>query len=322
MALQRPLDFVNLPTEIHYLIAQVFDPTILTGNVSSTGRPDQTLARLSLVCRRLYREYAPFSTWKYVYLNGKSDYWRARVEGVAAAMSTLSLSPALERILDNPSHGIHARELFIEYAGQWNRTESFSDDPLHESSYELKTQFTSLVALTPHVRAVRCAKLTCWDVAISDTLIASLTRLPELHTVSLRCFDLQIPSPMPLPPLHQVRSLKLATCAELWGLSKYLTSMSRLQELVIADRLPHWHYEIDSMRRVITTNAKTLRLDKLVIKLPLSHEFLVDIANHLRNGSLRELVVRLSRLSGGNVEDVKLLLKEILPQTVLTVDAA
>jgi hypothetical protein len=102
------LSFLDLPVDVHAEIAQTIDPRIGSNpsiyhvsdpdNPSSayrTSQPDLTLSRLT-VCRRLYRIYAPFSTWRNLCIESKSS---------REASPTRSLS----RYLDCPEKGIHAR---------------------------------------------------------------------------------------------------------------------------------------------------------------------------------------------------------------------
>jgi hypothetical protein len=82
--------FVDLPDDIHLEIAQIIDPRIcsLPSSVHaddpvytdyayashSPSRPNQTLTRLTRVCKRLQRIYAPLSTWRNLFIQPASSY--------------------------------------------------------------------------------------------------------------------------------------------------------------------------------------------------------------------------------------------------------
>jgi hypothetical protein len=331
MDIKRPVDFVGLPSVIHYSIAQVLDPTIVTGKVSRTGRPDRTLLRLSRVCRRLYHEYSPFSTWKYIFLEARSIR-STRHLGQPAA--TTSLSPVLKRILDNPDLGNYARELWVQYDGFWKN--GFVD--AFFESFNFKTEFDRFLACTPRLRSVYCVAESSVDVEIPLQLLRSLSSLSELDSLYFRGLDISglRTAMVPVPPFHQVRSLRLVKCTGFEGLTPLLRSTSALRQLEVYDEpikpvagpsaptwtLPRGTYDMAVRALHLVTsveeNAKTLRahLIKLVVELPTPFVQVVGLADFLSEGRLRELVVRLHH---GNVEELKSYVRERLPDLDLFV---
>jgi hypothetical protein len=199
--------FLDLPEEILLELAKIIDPRICSNPSSRHVRepdypdeayyhcqPDLTLSRLTLVCKRLHRIYAPFSTWRSLYI-GAMDLRSAQIVG-----QQLEPSPSLKRVLKYSETGIYAREVVIEYKGFYTEgfVEAFARGNL--------VDFDRFLANTPRLDTVRCINghvTHKYFVRLPIQFFTSLSSLASLRYLQLGEFDMG--SLSSIPPLHQVR---------------------------------------------------------------------------------------------------------------------
>jgi hypothetical protein len=206
--------FLDLPDEILLEIARIVDPTIcfdpsrfhaldseFTFELFPAIRPDQTLARLTLVCKRFHRIYAPVSTWSSLYIRA-NDPRSAKSLG-----EKLETSPSVTRVLDYPETGIYARELLIDYEGYYK--DGFED----ALTCGTLVDFDRFLANTPRLETVRCIGRLPIDAdraCLPIKFFASLSSLASLRYLSLAKFDMHFEVPPSFPCLHQVRILRFS----------------------------------------------------------------------------------------------------------------
>jgi hypothetical protein len=211
------INFVDLPYDIHCEIARIVDPRIgsdpssfhaddpvLTPMAYSHCQPSQTLARLTLVCKRLYHIYAPFSTWRSLYIEDDNT---ARLCG-----RKLGPSPSLTRVLKYPDTGYYARELLIRFT-KHSCSEPFVDAFEHGNMVDINL----FLAKTPRLETVRCIGGRFDHDGDIEELVdrphlptrffASLSPLASLRYLYLGNLDMTF-QVSPPPPLHQVRILR------------------------------------------------------------------------------------------------------------------
>jgi hypothetical protein len=215
--------FLNLPDDIHFEIAQIIasDPSFFSNPsrhfklppklfTDCLSRPNQTLITLTLVCKRLQCIYAPFSTWRNLYIEVRTP----RSAGFLG--KEYELSPSLIRMLKYPETGKYARELLIRYESL--RLNSHSDlSNLADWKFGFVNEFTRgnlvgfdrFLANTPRLESVCCITndVYTWSAArgiirpaVPVQFVTSLSSLASLRHLYLGCFDLPL-----FPPLHQVR---------------------------------------------------------------------------------------------------------------------
>jgi hypothetical protein len=204
--------FLDLPPEIHQRIAQNIDPRICSDPSSlheydpgttvlayKRSRPNQTLARLTLVCRRLLRIYAPFSTWRSLFIDVESPRSTQLLD------EELEPSPSLVRVLKYPETGFYARELLIRYKGFWKK--GFVDAFVIGNLVD----FDRFLANTPRLETVRCiGSARDWSdhAWLPVQFFASLSSVTSLRYLYLGEFDMDFELSPSFPPLHQVRILR------------------------------------------------------------------------------------------------------------------
>jgi hypothetical protein len=212
------LSFVDLPEEIHLEIAKIIDLRLCSlpssrhardsdepENIYTDSQPDLTLARLTLVCKRLHHVYAPFSTWRSLYIEVASNLW-------VEYRKKLEPSPSFARVLKYPETGIYARELLIRYRGLclWGAGYTKLID-------SVDNDLNRFLANTPQLETVRCINGSDSFVAgtarsraswLPVQVLASLSLLPSLRYLYLGEFYMDFDSPTLLPALHQVRILR------------------------------------------------------------------------------------------------------------------
>jgi hypothetical protein len=218
--------FLNLPDDIHFEIAQIIasDPSFFSNPsrhfklppklfTDCLSRPNQTLITLTLVCKLLQCIYAPFSTWRNLYIEVRTP----RSAGFLG--EEYELSPSLIRVLKYPETGKYAKELLIRYESLTLNSHSDLSD-LADWKFGFVNEFTRgnlvgfnrFLANTPRLETVCCIPndVCTWSEATGEILpavpiqfFASLSSLASLQYLYLGPFHL--PSKSLLPPLHQVR---------------------------------------------------------------------------------------------------------------------
>jgi hypothetical protein len=199
------LSFVYLPEDIHFEIAKAIDPMLCSDPSSfhaldsehidlpelyrNNVRPNRTLATLTRVCKQLRLIYAPFSTWRSLYIEAKD-------------LPKLSPSPSLTRVLKYPDTGIYVKQLFIHYRGL--SKEGLFDALTRGSLVDL----TRFLANTPRLDTVRCMCDYDTDVRLPIDFFASLSPLASLRYIFLGIFDMDSEISPSFPSLHQVRILR------------------------------------------------------------------------------------------------------------------
>jgi hypothetical protein len=207
-----PFRFLDLPDEIHVEIARIIDPRICsdpssqhasdpisTSYVYWTRKPSQTLTRLTLVCKRLHHLYAPFSTWRTLYIEVDTPRW-AQLRG-----EQYGPSPSVARVLDYPETGMYARELLIRYKGYDKKglDDAFAFGNLYD--------FDEFLAKTPRLDTVRCvgtSKNSNGLLRLPSKVFTSLSSLASLRYIYLGEFDIRKKDFPTFPPMHQVRILR------------------------------------------------------------------------------------------------------------------
>jgi hypothetical protein len=240
------LSFVDLPDDIHVEIARIIDPTIcsdpsshhgcdsdLTNQAYWNSQPNQTLTRLTLVCKRLRQLYGPFSSWRSLHIEAKSPRSAELID------EKFELSPSLERVLKYPETGVYARQLFIQFRGSWK--EGFADAFGHGNLVD----FDRFLANTPRLDTVRCLAFGVNrrdNVHFPIPLLTSLSRLASLRYLFLGEFDMDYQVPPSLPLLPQVRILRYSPsygptilkdllCSSMPNIETLYITTSRLYEL-------------------------------------------------------------------------------------------
>jgi hypothetical protein len=231
------------------------------------------LARLSLVCKQLYRIYAPLSTWRHLFIEAKCPR--------SARHQKLELSPSLARVLKHPETGFYAKELVIQYKGFWKNgfVGAFENGTM--------VDFDRFLANTPRLETVRCInnhtlgahglRNNCTDDArFPIQLLASLSSLASLRYLFLGEFDMDFEISPSLPPLHQVRILRYSPAYGPNIVGDLLRfSMPNIHSLyVTANRLKGFDDEEDDALNVITAIEVRYRLLRLLLFLSLSYEIL------------------------------------------------
>jgi hypothetical protein len=256
--------FLDLPDDIHIEIARIIDPRICSdpsrfhaddledtptsNHIANHWQPNQTLARLTLVCKRLHRLYAPFSTWRILYIESTSPLSAPHFH------EKLEPSPSLTRVLDYPQTGIYARALLIRFRGF--KTRYFVDTAKYAFTQGIMADFDRFLANTPRLETVRC--IGCHggrkkveisgvpriligyyygDISLPYQFFASLSSLASLRYLYLDGFIIELAdSPSFLtsfPPLHQIRIL-LYTVSERPAIFRdFLRSMPNIHTLHI-----------------------------------------------------------------------------------------
>jgi hypothetical protein len=234
------MSFVDLPVEIHLEIAKAIDPRLCSSPSSQHALDDDyasqvfkdrrlnvTLARLTLVCKRLRHLYTPFSTYRTLFIEANVDHW--------SGLGPREPSPSLTRVLEYPETGVYAKELLISYQSRsW-----------YISSFDTFTRdnFDRFLANTPRLETVRCfhnAGHVAGNPGVVDfpiQLLESLSSLASLRFLYLDEFymnsDFELsPSPS-LPPLQQVRILRYSPPRGLCMLGYLLLSMPNIHTLYI-----------------------------------------------------------------------------------------
>jgi hypothetical protein len=211
------LSFVDLPEDIHFAIAKIIDPRLcsspssqhasdpdFTSEVYSHCQPDLALARLTLVCKRLQRIYAPFSTRRSLYIEVKTLRSAQRLGRKYVP------SPSLTRVLKYPETGIYARELLIRCVTLKKGSRCHDDNGFgDELTYGNLVGFDQFLANTPQLDTVRCidTRHDGYCVRLPYQFFASLSSLASLRYLYLGGQFCYFES-LKVPPLHQVRILR------------------------------------------------------------------------------------------------------------------
>jgi hypothetical protein len=262
--------FVNLPEDIHFKIAKIIDTNILSNPssfhaedtdlsqiykgskphtlvklVRQNSQPDLTLARLALVCKRLQRIYAPYSTWKCLSIEAKSPS-SARSLG-----EKFELSPCLTRVLKYPETGIYARSLYIE--GKRSHKECFVKSFAHGNL----ANFDLFLANTPRLETIRCIlegdEASGYDPHLPIEFFKSLSSLASLRYLYLGQFVMDYKLSTPFPSLHQVRILRFTPSPfpETNILCDLLRSMPNIHTLYVNTSLSRMDWVTDNVLRNI-----------------------------------------------------------------------
>jgi hypothetical protein len=211
----RTLD-VELCDDIHIEIAQIIAPEILLSPSSFHDhdpdftpdafthrycRPNETLTTLTRLCKRLYYIYAPYSTWRSLYIEVKTPR-SAQLLG-----KEYEPSPSLTRVLKCPETGIYARELLIRYvSSSWDA--GMTRDFVHEFTDGNMLDFNRFLANTPRLETVRCINSASNRPPLPITFVRLLSSLASLRYLFWNNFTVDhMDSPWSLL-LPQVRILK------------------------------------------------------------------------------------------------------------------
>jgi hypothetical protein len=223
---------VELPDDIHFEIAKIFDPRLCSSPSSQHAddpditplacrqcRPNRTLINLTLVCKRLCRIYAPYSTWRSVYIEANSPKLAQRLG------EKYEPSPSITRVLNYPETGVYARELLIQYNGfkMWRFNMNNFDKNGFTMARGNLANLDRFLANTPQLETVRCISSdeeelnhTYYederiDVRLPVEFFVSLSKVASLRYLYLGEFNMDscayYPSSLPAL-LPQVRILR------------------------------------------------------------------------------------------------------------------
>jgi hypothetical protein len=272
------LSFVDLPVDIHLEIAQAIDhrigfnpssrhasdPEFMSESLGD-NRPDQTLVGLSLVCKRLHRIYAPFSTWRTLLIEVNSP-----------RTAQLEPSPSLSRLLVHPETGLYARELVIHWhyiePGCQNRHRCLVDVFAHGNL----VHFSRFLANTPRLETVRCtrgdgrrSRQGYYNASLPIEFFASLSSLPSLRYLYLEDFIMDFEISPSFPPLHQVRILRYSLSSGPTILGDLLRfSMPRVHTLYVSRSQLKDFKDVDDITTCIQVRRHFLPTNRRVSTLP------------------------------------------------------
>jgi hypothetical protein len=193
------LNFVDLPDDIHVEIARIIDPKlcmnyssfpradpILSDEVYKDIQPSETLARLTLVCKRLRHIYAPLSTWRNLFIEADSPH-SSQLLGDQSEPS-----PSLTRVLKHPETGSHARELLIRFGEYQGWSEGF---------YDALDRFLSN---TPRLETVRFIGPSSGGAGFPIQFLPLLSSLASLRYGIRGSSFISAPAPSPHSPVHPI----------------------------------------------------------------------------------------------------------------------
>jgi hypothetical protein len=275
--------FLELPDEIHLEIARIIDPRLCSSPSSQhardpeysirvywQSRPDRTLARLARVCKRLQCIYAPYSTWRSVYIEA-TNRQLARKLG-----ESYHASPSLTRVLKYPETGVYARELLIQYKSSKLEEEGLPD--VNEGFTMARGNLANLdrfLAKTPQLETVRCISSdddADHGVRLPIEFFVSLSKLASLRYLYLGEFDMKFKVSPSFPHLPQVRILRYSPSdGEIVLGDLFRFSMPNIHTLyVTAHRLDYTSFEdVDSIVDAIQVRcASTSPLLGTFLRLP------------------------------------------------------
>jgi hypothetical protein len=251
------MSFVDLPLDIHVEIARILDPRLCSNRhsfhsrdedtfclyVNGSLQPNRTLARLTLVCKRLLRIYAPFSTWRYLTIKAKSP---AQLRGENLDSS----APSLARVLKDRQTGVHARELFIGYHGQMNM--GFINAFEHGNLVDLDR----FLANTPRLDTIRFMGTTSMSmheevIRLPVEFFKSLSSLKSLRYLNMGEFvmphGVSLSSVTPLPQVQVFRYSPSLQPATFGDILRFAVPNTRILYVNVAEHPRATGYALDGI---------------------------------------------------------------------------